>query len=316
MVMVLVMVLGLISLAPMLGTTGAAPQRSSGSAAIPMGGRGMVLDVQAGRLSVQLQEVPWAVVLEALARQCGLTVRLQGRLEGTVTAAFEGLPLEQGLRRLFRMADLAFVYAGAAPYSRVTQLWIWPRGPDSPPTPPEAPHGPVGILQDSMEAVLVQASMAAESGEGRQRALAALGERGDPHDPRVREVLREALQDPAVAIRDSAVDALAALGDEAAVEELGWAVLEDPGEEVRNSAAHALGQLASPRALPALTQALADPVVTVRQNAAEALGRIGGMQALEALQQALHDEMEEVREVGREAWRQLTGENWREGGRP
>jgi hypothetical protein len=267
---------------------------------LPSNGASPPIHVRGDRLSVQLQGVPWPVVLAELERQGGFTVRVWGALDGVATAAFDALPLEKGLRRLFRDADLVLLYAGTGSQSRLLQLWIRSREERGP------AQGSPTAVHNSLEVVLGLAATA-ETQEERQRAIAILAEGGDGHDPRVREVLLLALQDPAAAIRESAVDAFASLADETAVDELSRVLLEDPSEGVRESAAHALGQIASPRGVAALTRALADAVITVRQNAAEALGKIGGELAIDALQQALQDKAEEVQEVAQAAWRQLTG---------
>jgi len=57
---------------------------------------------QGGRFSVEVHHAPWDAVLQPLERLTGIEILVRGPLIGTLTHTFEALPLEQGLRRLFR----------------------------------------------------------------------------------------------------------------------------------------------------------------------------------------------------------------------
>jgi hypothetical protein len=90
-----------------------------------------VIEWSGDRLSVRLHNAPWAVVLQELERRTGVRIRMKGSLTGTLTQAFDALPLEQGLRRLFRDVNTAFLYApgphAGAAAAQLTQVWLVPR---------------------------------------------------------------------------------------------------------------------------------------------------------------------------------------------
>jgi hypothetical protein len=56
---------------------------------------------------------------------------MKDSLTGTLTQEFDALPLEQGLRRLFRQVNTAFLYApglhAGATTAQLTQVWLVPR---------------------------------------------------------------------------------------------------------------------------------------------------------------------------------------------
>ena len=270
-------------------------------------GRAPLIDVRDEHLSVKLDGVSWAVVLEELQRRTGLTFRVQGVLEGTATDTFETLPMEKGLRRLFRNAHLNFLYVkvkeGQSAGNRLAQVWILPKGErSSTPTAPIPRPLPAG---QEVLVPLIKDALDAEKGEERDKAVGALAEY---RDARIRETLIQALRDPYVRVRESAAEALADFKDEATVDELSRTLVDDPSPDVRENAADALGNIASPRAIAALRKALEDESADVRESATRALARTGGERAIEALQRALEDKEEDVRDVAREAIQELTGQ--------
>lgn len=90
-----------------------------------------VIEWHGDRLSVQARNAPWAVVLRELERRTGIRIQVKGPLPGTLTQEFEALPLEQGLRRLFRGLNSMFLYAAGthaeAAAGALTQVWLWPK---------------------------------------------------------------------------------------------------------------------------------------------------------------------------------------------
>ncbi|MGH8060324.1 MAG: HEAT repeat domain-containing protein [Candidatus Entotheonellia bacterium] len=306
-------------LLPVLGSAAVPPSQSTRGQGIPADGSTPRIDVRDDRLTVELHRVSWGIVLQELQRHTGLTFRVVGALDGTITEAFEALPLEKALRRLFRNANLVFLYTGGKEGersgSRLAQVWIQPREGSVRPTA-QAPQAVAQRLEDRAPAAraddavaaLIENAMAAETGADREKAVAALA---GYKDPRIKETLLQALRDPDASVRESVVDALAELKDDAAVDHLGRTLIEDTSADVRASAAEALEEIASPRAIDALRRALEDQSADVRETAVEALGSIGGNRAVEALRQALRDENENVREAAQEALSQLTGKGVR-----
>jgi hypothetical protein len=235
--------------------------------------------VRAGRLTVRLHEVPWAVVLRELQQQTGIAFRVQDPLPGTATGRFEGLPLENGLRRLLQNADLIFLYASEGPDSPPTQVWILPRQEGG------AAEGANTSARWSQETeddvrVMIEAGLTAESREGYEAAV---------------ESLIQALQDPDATVRERAATAVADFQDEAAVESLSKILVENAGEDVRESVVHTLGDIASSRAIEVLGRALEDQSARVREAAADAFGRIGKRRIADALKGAPGGEDRDLR---------------------
>jgi hypothetical protein len=90
-----------------------------------------LMTLQGDRLSVRVRNTPWAAVLQELERHTGIPIRVTGPLAGTLTQEFERLPLEQGLRRLFRDANFLFFYAkgaeGGTAAEQLIRVWLLPR---------------------------------------------------------------------------------------------------------------------------------------------------------------------------------------------
>jgi hypothetical protein len=89
------------------------------------------VDWRGDRLSVRMRHAPWDQVLPELERHTSVRMHAGAPLVGTVTQEFVDLPLEQGLRRLFREMNTVFFFASGpladAPSGTVTQVWLWPR---------------------------------------------------------------------------------------------------------------------------------------------------------------------------------------------
>jgi hypothetical protein len=266
------------------------------------------------RLTIALQDVPWAVVLGELERQASVTFRVQGRLDGTVTEAFEALPLDKGLRRLLRHADFIFLYTelphGQGAESRLVQVWIMPRGKgnaghaDTTQPRPQVLQ-PADREGEGPPASVIRGGITTEQSEDREHPV---GDRATGRGPQAREALIRALQDPDAGVRENAVSALADGKDTDAIEYLRQTLVADASEDVRGSAAETLAEIATTPAIGALRLALQDKVAVVRRRAVAALGTIEGTEAIEALQDALRDQDEDVRDAAAEALQQWTEE--------
>jgi hypothetical protein len=156
------------------------------------------IELRDDHLSVSAREASWAEVLPALERHTGVRIQAQSLLAGGLTCEFEALPLEQGLRRLFREMNTVFLYTPgpSAAAVQLTQVWLWPREdftaakrPVYPPTdgtPPVGPEGglsargqPVAVRAREAEAQPAEGLTAAEDPETRLQALYALAQQGD-----------------------------------------------------------------------------------------------------------------------------------------
>jgi hypothetical protein len=68
----------------------------------------MHVTVNEGYLSVDLQEASVREVLAAIGQQAGLRVRIDAAATRMVSAQFTAMTLDQGLRRLLRVASLSY----------------------------------------------------------------------------------------------------------------------------------------------------------------------------------------------------------------
>ncbi|MBX8574010.1 HEAT repeat domain-containing protein [Pseudomonas cichorii] len=113
--------------------------------------------------------------------------------------------------------------------------------------------------------------------------------------PASAQVAREALNDPAAAIRREAVGILGWLKHTEALADLTQRLATDDDIEVRRMAAGAVGFAGTPAVIEALTTALNDPQWQVREEAATTLGKVGDESAGSALLLALDDAYWQVR---------------------
>ena len=87
--------------------------------------------VDRGRLTVLLKEAKLGDVMEAIAHQSGIEINVNNEVsQATITEAFVGLPLEDGLRRLMRGMNYTIVYSGAVPKQGITQIFVMSRSID------------------------------------------------------------------------------------------------------------------------------------------------------------------------------------------
>jgi hypothetical protein len=82
----------------------ACPRAQAASIALepPSTSGNMVLEVEGGRLTVKLADVPLETVVEEIGRQGHIAVTVQGPLRTTISLEFRQVPMEEALRRLLR----------------------------------------------------------------------------------------------------------------------------------------------------------------------------------------------------------------------
>lgn len=230
------------------------------------------LSVRGERLSAKIQGVPLEIVLSELARQAQVKVSVADSVKGElVSAEFENLSLEQGIRRILYSKDYALVYSDQ-PASR--------RG-----------HGGPTVMEIHVVGAKVnltpQSNMpsTASGWSGGARVIEMdSGQDGDAPTTASRLV---AVNTADLRARHEAVEALIAVEDDMAVDMLGQLALTD--EEVRDTAITTLAGMASSKALSKLGQILGDSRPDVKRSAVEAIASIGDEQALMLLRGSLGD---------------------------
>jgi len=100
--------------------------------------KGLYVVVQEGRLSVDLQEADLGEVLTQVGRQAGIRISSGPSSGKRVSARFASVELEEGLRRLLRLASLShiFLYAnGPGGTVTISEVRVLGEGQDTTPRP-------------------------------------------------------------------------------------------------------------------------------------------------------------------------------------
>jgi hypothetical protein len=95
--------------------------------------KGLHVVVQEGRLSVDVQEADLGEVLAQVGRQAGIRISSGPSAGKRVSARFAGVELEEGLRRILRLASL-----GPAGKVAVSEVRVLGEGKDTSPRPATA----------------------------------------------------------------------------------------------------------------------------------------------------------------------------------
>ncbi len=233
-------------------------------------------------LTMRVQDTPLKRVLAEISIQTGIDIILEGPADSPVTADFSSLTLEDGLKRVTRDFNRAFVYGLQYPGQAkavMQTVFLYVRA-------GEGLHR--GAESQTIEPAEPARDAAPVAG---QATLASVGDLLNVKDPEVREEV---------------VEMLAELKDGSGIPYLAQLLLEDENDDVRVSAAGALGEFKDARAISALTQALGDQNAEVRENVVLALGEIGGEAVAAPLKDAMLDENEGVSEVATQTLEEIT----------
>jgi len=258
-----------------------------------------VIEIRGDLLSVKVRNAPWKAVLKEIERQTGISIDVKAPFTGTLTQEFEALPLEQGLRRLFRDANVLFFYTKGmkertAPETLV-RIWLLPNR--TSPTSSEAMASKQRATAEAVEAAPAESPRddevepedqllaAEESAEERLKALNAFAKEGNT------EALQLGLLDPEEAIWTKVLELLAERSGQGTTDVLvGLTRSDDPEIRLRAlSQLHDADQVDESTLLSTYRTALADEDSSVRGYAIEALAIQGGPDATGYLGQALRD---------------------------
>ena len=276
---------------------------------IPVAAAGQSLEVEVadGRLTVAAEDVPVKSVVEAVAHEAGLTLEDSESLDGQVTVRFRGLPISEGLARILGDRSYMLVYGvtssqapgGGAPVP-VRLRFFEPSVVEQPVT------GPGAVLDGGRAALFETLEFHADPWD-KQDTIEALAEAGDPA---IAQRLGQAgLTDPDVDVRSAAVEALATLGGDSAVEMLEMA-LRDAESVIRYQAVVALEEIGGDAAVRGLRVALQDADADLRLIAVDVLGEAGGPAAFQLLEHAATDPDQDVRDSAEDWLAELRAESW------
>jgi hypothetical protein len=272
------------------------------------------------RLSVQVRNASWTVVLRELERHTGIRIQVKGPLPGTLTQEFEALPLEQGLRRLFRGLNSMFLYAAGthaeAAAGALTQVWLWPkegstveeRQASRPPATPATARQQDEVSSSGLGSSEAEAetSPTEEEVQPEGEPVAAEDARGEPLDTLpgqdmqgVGEALQQAVFDPDPTVQ---LEALALLAEQDPHRAVGLLVeaAQNDRSVVRLQALQLLhhgGVADDVTVVSMLSDALTDADIAVKRYVIEALAERGGPEALGSLRYALRDPDPSIRQM-------------------
>ncbi len=92
---------------------------------------GLSISVVDGRLSMDVRDASLSRVLRAIAVKAGFALDIAGQLDSKVSASFENIPLERGLRRIVGRSSYIIELAppaGAGAPRRIAKLSVFARG--------------------------------------------------------------------------------------------------------------------------------------------------------------------------------------------
>lgn len=225
-------------------------------------------------LTVKVRNMSLETVLREIADQALIKIVFFGPAEELVSADFNNIPLDEGIKRLTRDTNYVFIHG---------------------------PENKQGVGTEIREVIIYP-----KTGTRRTRGVEPTIISPEQQTP---EELKEAflipllraLEDKDPVVRESVIILLSEFKEERVLEHLAEILLNDADEDVRASAAKALGDIGDEKAIEPLARALQDKEPWVREKAAEALGKIGGEDVIPPLTEILKNKNEDVRDAANEA---------------
>jgi len=216
-----------------------------------------------GRLSANFKNLPLSRLADQISHKAGVAVLLQdGVGDQVVSASFQKLPVDEGLRQVLRTQDVFFFYGvDEKQPSALKAVWIYPkgRGRGLAPVPPDK-WGSTGELA---------AMLADKDPQVRGHAIQTLVERKGGS---AKGDVLKALHDGNAQVRATALYAALRSAMDLSPEELSGLALHDDSVDVRFLALQALSN--SPGVRPIAEEAVHDPSEVVSNQALDILNRL------------------------------------------
>jgi hypothetical protein len=226
----------------------------------------MKLSVQEGLMSAHVEQVPLGAVLQELVRQAHLKVHItKSDAQQPVSAKFDALPLEEGIKRLLRGTNYGLTTVpipgatGPSQGSRIVEIRVLSKGEpyETLTRGKEAEPNPAQEKPRASPEELRRDVLKAPEGRTREAAVYALGDQEDVSEHQ--DILVTALQDPDPDVRSAALETLAIRLGPLAFDHLTAVAQHDKSLGLRREALSYLGELGKDAVRPQLEQALQDP---------------------------------------------------------
>ena len=237
-----------------------------------------------GQLSAKLKNSPLEKVLKEIMEQSGARIWLNDAIDATVTMEFQNVPIREGVRRILKDKNYAFLYA-----------------------PNEIKEGKLSIISASKSKEIFTKTKDVPPKKPHQKPVPPIAKKGKAkkEKPPFEVLVKDALENEDAGKREDAIIALGEGKDKKAIETIAKALANDPSEDVRLSSIDALLEIGDKSVAEPLSRALKDRDPWVRESAVEALGEVGGEAAIEFIKNALNDEDGSVRELAQETLEEL-----------
>jgi hypothetical protein len=237
-----------------------------------------------GQLSAKLKNSPLEKVLKEIMEQSGARIWLNDAIDAPVTMEFQNVPIREGVRRILKDKNYAFLYA-----------------------PHEIKEGKLSIISASKSKEIFTKTKGEPPKKHPQKPVQPTAKKGKgkKEKPPFETLVKDALENEDAGKREDAIIALGESKDKKAIETIAKALVNDPSEDVRLSSIDALLEIGDKSVAEPLSQALKDRDPWVRESAVEALGEVGGEAAVEFIKNALNDEDGSVRELAQETLEEL-----------
>ncbi|MDN3515573.1 MAG: HEAT repeat domain-containing protein [Candidatus Brocadia sp.] len=250
----------------------------------PTGEETLDIKFNNGQLSVKIKNSPLEKVLKEIMSQSGARIWLNDTIDGAVTLEFQNIPVGEGVRRILKDKNYAFVHALH-----------------------DAKEGKLSIISASKSQEIFTKIKEEPPRKHPPRPGVPIAKKDKPKKevPSFEALAKDALENEDSGKREDAIIALGESKDPKAIEIISKALANDPVEDVRLSAIDALLDIGDKSVVDPLSAALSDRDPWVRESAVEALGEVGGEAAIEFIKSALNDEDGSVRELAQETLEEL-----------
>lgn len=250
----------------------------------PPGEEGLDIKFNNGKLSAKLKNSPLEKVLKEVMSLSGAKIWLNDSIDGTVTIEFQNIPIGEGVRRMLKDKNYAFVYSRR-----------------------DVKEGKLSIVSASKSKEIFTKVKEDPPRKLPQKTGVPVAKKDRPKKEQqpFESLVKDALENEDPGKREDAIIALGESKDKKAIEVISKALANDPTEDVRLSAIDALLDIGDKSIVDPLSTALKDRDPWVRESAVEALGEVGGEAAIEFIKNALNDEDGSVRELAQETLEEL-----------